>query len=96
MNITVSLHSRGFTNTVIEAEEDGLKTAYYSGREDNKNDISCGTLIQVLLDIFAPYGRVPFYSLHLKGSERLALGKVLLDLYRVFIKVRCNLGEICI
>ena len=49
-------------------------------------DVPCGTMTQVLLDVFPPNGRVSFFSLDVEGSEHLVLGKAL-DLTKVRIEM---------
>ena len=79
MNKTIAFHARAFTNSGLDA----VKTAY-DGLETV--DVPCGTMTQVLLDVFPPDGRVSFFSLDVEGSEHLVLSKAL-DLEKVMIEM---------
>jgi len=79
MNTTIAFHAKAFTNSGLDA----VKTAY-DGEETV--DVPCGTMTQVLLDVFPPDGRVSFFSLDVEGSEDLVLGKAL-DLEKVMIEM---------
>mmetsp|Transcript_32696 Transcript_32696/g.38090 ORF Transcript_32696/g.38090 Transcript_32696/m.38090 type:complete len:454 (-) Transcript_32696:14-1375(-) len=79
MNTTIPFHSKAFTNSGLEA----VDTAY-NGEETI--DVPCGTMTQVLLDVFPPNGHVSFFSLDVEGSEHLVLGKAL-DLDKVNIEM---------
>ena len=80
-NKTVPFHSVKWTNAGIEDED---VTNAYKGRTNQVVDIPCGSMTQVILDLF-PQGRVSFFSLDVEGSEHLVLRAI--DFTRVFIDV---------
>lgn len=84
-NATIPFHSRVFSNSDIEAPELGVDN-HYTGVKDDTVGAPCGTLSQVLLDIFPPHGRVSFFSLDVEGSEHLVLEKAL-DFDKVMIEM---------
>uniref|UniRef100_A0A7S2UZ89 Methyltransferase FkbM domain-containing protein n=1 Tax=Fibrocapsa japonica TaxID=94617 RepID=A0A7S2UZ89_9STRA len=60
-----------------------VKTAYTNDTRAKKVDVPCGSLTQVLLDVF-PNGHVSFFSLDVEGSEHLVLRNI--DFSKVFVE----------
>ena len=80
-NKTVTFHSKIWTNAGIE--DSSVSNAYKGGTKATV-EVPCGSMTQVLLDVF-PQGRVSFFSLDVEGSEHLVLRAI--DISQVFIEV---------
>jgi len=80
-NTTVKFDKYPMTNGGLA---DGSVQTAYSGR-NRTVDVPCGSLTQVLLDVF-PNGHVSFFSLDVEGAEPFVVGKAL-DFDRVFIEI---------
>lgn len=81
-NKTITFHPNPFTNAGIEAQDQGVQIAYNG--LNNVVEVPCGSLTQVLLDLF-PHGRLSFFSLDVEGSEHLVLEKI--DFSKVYIEI---------
>jgi hypothetical protein len=80
---TTTFYPFHFTNAGIEAPDRGVKTAYDGS--DRTVEVPCGSLSQVLVDLFPPDGRISFFSLDVEGSEHLVLEKIEFD--KVYIEM---------
>ena len=82
-NKTIPFHPIGSTNTGVEAQDRGVHLVY--NRRSDFVQVPCGSLWQVLVDIFPQQGHVSFWSLDVEGSEHLILEHM--DFDKVFIEL---------
>ncbi|KAL7463501.1 hypothetical protein ACHAXS_005722 [Conticribra weissflogii] len=79
-NATVKFDNYVWPNAGLES----VVTAFTNKTERKPVDVPCGSLTEVLLDIF-PHGHVTIFSLDVEGSEPLVLRNI--DFTRVFIEI---------
>lgn len=80
LNATVKFDNYVWTNAGL----DTVVTAFTNKTARKPVDVPCGSLTEVLLDIF-PHGHVTIFSLDVEGSEPLVLQNI--DFGRIFIEI---------